>query len=414
MMYPRHLTARILESLADTPVVFLHGARQTGKSTLAKALAASDHPASYLSFDTAAVLAAAWADPEGFVAGLEGPVVLDEVQRVPQLPLAIKAAVDTDRRAGRFLLTGSANATVIPKLSQSLVGRIELHALWPLSQEEILRRKGSSFVDRLFSQRFTVRSIEPIGFGPLIDRVLRGGYPEALTRRQVERRGAWFDAYVTTILQREVRDLSNIEHLAQLPRLLSLLASRTASLINYADLARSLTLPQSTLKRYMALLEATFLVGLLPAWHANLGKRLVKSAKLMLTDTGLLGHLLGLDAAGFSHDRTQTGYLLENFVAMELTKQLGWSRTRCELFHFRTETGQEVDLVLEDKSGRLAAVEVKTAATIGERDLHGLRTFADLTGDRFIRGVLLYTGKTVVPFGKHLHAMPISALWTGA
>jgi predicted AAA+ superfamily ATPase len=245
----------------------------------------------------------------------------------------------------------------------------------------------------------------------LRQRVLVGGYPEARTREKPDRRGAWFESYVTTILQRDVRDISNIEHLAEVPRLLALLASRACSLLNFADIARSLTLPQSTLKRYLALLEATFLVRLIPSWSANLGKRLIKSPKLVLTDTGLLSHLLGLDRERAALERNQFGHVLENFVAMEIVKQLTWSRGRFELFHFRTTSGQEVDLVLENAAGDLVGIEVKAAAKVERKDFAGLRLLAELAGTRFRRGMVLYTGENSVPFAANLHAMPISSLW---
>jgi len=412
-MYPRRLTAEIHESLQDTPVVFVQGPRQSGKSTLVQNLIAEDYPAEYLSLDTSAALAAAGADPEGFLGGFDGPVAIDEVQRVPALAVAIKGAVDQQRAPGRFLLTGSANVMVLPKLSESLAGRMELHTLWPLSQVEIEgQTKGRSFVDRLFGERFIAKGIPPISFDELAKRVIAGGFPEVLGRRRPERRAAWFDAYVTAILQRDVREIANIEHSTEMPRLLALLASRATSLVNYATLARSLSLPQSTLKRYVALLEATFLVRMLPAWSANLGKRVVKSPKLMLTDTGVLSHLAGIDKDGLRRDRSLAGRVVENFVMMELTKQLGWSRERCELFHFRTENGLEVDFVLGDRKGRLVGIEVKTKTSVEERDLRGLKAFAELTGEHFHRGVLLYVGDAAVPFGKNLTTLPMTALWS--
>jgi len=302
---------------------------------------------------------------------------------------------------------------VLPKLSESLAGRIELHTLWPLSQSEISEQTNStSFIDHLFRDRFSPRGVEPVSFAALTDRMITGGFPEALERKNPERRAAWFDAYITAILQRDVREIANIEHAAEMPRLLTLLASRATSLLNYATLSRELGLPQSTLKRYVALLDATFMVRMLPAWSANLGKRVVKSPKIMLTDTGVLTHLLGLDKEGLRRDRTLCGRVVENFVMMELTKQLGWSDERCELFHFRTESGQEVDFVLEDRRGRLVGVEIKAKTSVEERDLRGLRTFAELTGERFHRGVLLYVGEASVPFGKNLHAIPLSTLWS--
>ncbi len=411
-MIERHITPRLLAALADTPVVLLHGARQTGKTTLVRALAERDHRARYLTFDDPAVLAAAQADPHGFIDSLDGPVVLDEVQRVGQLALAIKASVDRDRRPGRFLLTGSANVLQIPKLSDSLAGRMEIQTLWPFSQGEIHGvREG--FIDGLFSAEMPkLRIVRPGDESPpLLERLCTGGYPEVQTRKSVDRRRAWFTSYMDTILQRDIRDLSNIEGLTALPHLLRLLATRAGALLNHADIARSLRMPQTTLKRYLALLETTFLIQLLPPWSSNLGLRLVKSPKLYLSDTGLLTHLLGFDRTRLGRDPVQLGHVLENFVVTELRKQASWSTVRTRLHHFRTRTGREVDIVLEAAGGQIAGVEVKAGATIGSDDFRGLRQLADTAGDRFLRGVLLYTGSEVLPFGPGLHALPIRALW---
>lgn len=411
-MITRHITPRIVEALRDTPVVYLQGARQTGKSTLAQAIAQERGFKSYLTLDTAAILSAAESDPEGFIAGLEGPVVIDEVQRVPRLAIAIKAAVDKRRRAGQFLLTGSASVMTLPKLSESLAGRVELHTLWPFSQGELTGRR-ETFVDRLFGAKFksSLGEINADGNGDIVKKLIVGGYPESQIRTKDERRQAWFDSYLTAILQRDVRELTNIDRLAEVPRLLALLASRTCQLLNYADIARSLMIPQTTLKRYLSLLEMTFLVRLLPAWYANVGKRLAKSPKLLLSDTGLMLHLLAVDAVRLRSDRTLLGHVLENFAAMELIKQLGWSRKKCGLFHFRTNTGSEADLVLEDTSGRLAGIEVKAGATVERKDFRGIESLADAVGDRFVRGVVLYAGEESVPFSNRLLALPFQELW---
>ncbi len=409
-MRGRHATDALLDALHDTPAVYLQGARQTGKSTLVRAVAERQHPAQYLTLDTAAARAAALNDPEGFVVGLERPVVIDEVQRAPALALAIKAAVDSDRRPGQFLLTGSASVMSLPALSDSLAGRMELHTLWPFSQGELANVR-ETFVDRVFAERLATPDTVPNTEKSLVDRVCTGGYPEIQTRRSHARRQAWFDSYVDALLQRDVRELANIERLSELPRLLALLASRAGELLNFADLARTLGIPQTTLKRYMTLMEMTFLVRLLPAWFSNLGKRLAKAPKLLLADTGLLTHLVEADANRLRRNRTLLGHVLENFVVMELIKQLGWSKPRCRLFHFRTESGSEVDLVLEDRAGRLVGVEVKSAASVRQQDFRGLETLARMTGDRFVRGVVLCTGTTVVPFGRNLFALPVSQLW---
>ena len=401
----RHITSSLTEALADTPVVFLNGARQTGKSFLVQWLASTAHPARYITLDDIGALAAARSDPAGFLAGLDGPIILDEVQRAPELFLAIKAEVDRDRRPGRFLLTGSADLLLLPGLSESLAGRMEIITLWPLSQGEI-EDTGEGFIDAVFAEKLTAPSVEGADRSGLIDRIQTGGYPEMQTRTSQRRRQAWFDAYVTTILQRDVRDLAHIEGLTAMPRLLSLLAARATSLLNFAELSRSTGIPQSTLKRYMALLETTFILQLLPPWSGNLGKRLVKAPKVLLNDSGLLAHLLG---SGSSPE--QVGLLLENFVIMELHKQATWSTQRVQLFHFRTQTGREVDIVLEDAGGRIVGIEIKAAATVRTDDFKGLRTLADELGDRFHRGVLLYTGVDCIPFGSRLHALPVNALW---
>lgn len=407
-MIQRHATDMLLDALQDTPVVHLQGARQTGKSTLVQGIARGLSPRTYLTLDRTAVRSAAQADPEGFIAGLDGPVVIDEVQRVPALPLAIKVAVDSDRQAGKFLLTGSASILSLPKFSESLAGRMEVHTLWPFSQGEISSVR-ETFVDRVFADKLSLQSV--VSEQPIIKRVCNGGFPEVLERKSLSRKHAWFDSYLETITQRDIRDLANIERLSEIPRLLALLASRAGQLINYADLSRSLQIPQATLKRYVSLLETTFMIRRLPAWSINIGKRLTKAPKLLLTDSALQLHLLGVDENRLVNDQTLFGHVLENFVAMELTKQLGWSRRRCGLFHFRTEAGAEVDFVMEDPAGEVVGVEVKASVSLGRDSMRGLKVLAEVAGPKFVRGILLYAGSSVVPFGERLHALPIGQLW---
>lgn len=403
----------MLEALDDTPVILINGARQTGKSTLAKQITEDAYPARYLTFDDATILAAAHADPEGFIRSLDGPVVIDEVQRAPGLFRAIKAEVDRNRRPGRFLLTGSADVLLLPDLSDSLAGRMEVLTLWPFSQGELEGRKDR-FVDTLFADelpRFVPPPDEPDQNSDISERILRGGFPEIVTRSSAKRRGAWFNAYITTILQRDVRDLANIERLTQMPRLLRLLATRSMALLNYSEVSRSSGLPQTTLQRYMTLLEMTFLVQLLPPWHANIGKRLVKSPKVMLADTGLGAHLVGLMGGDSLTGAHLYGALLENFIAMELRKQTTWSGRRPALHHFRLHTGQEIDLVLEDAKEILVGVEVKASTSVSTGDFNGLRALRDARSDTFQRGVVLYGGDEVVGFEPDLHAIPLQALW---
>jgi uncharacterized protein len=406
----RHATRNILAALADTPVVFVQGPRQSGKTTLVQSLAKAGHSAEYLSFDDAAVLGAAQSDPDGFVAGLPPRVILDEVQRVPALFRAIKRSVDQRREPGRFLLTGSANALVLPKVSESLAGRMEVLTLWPFSQGEIAGRV-EGFVDECFGTRFQLGSFRDSGWAALVKRIVLGGYPEVLTRPDEARRQAWFGSYLTTILERDVRDIANVQGLREMPRLLRLAATRAMGLLNFADLCRDAAMPQTTLQRYWALLEATFLVGTLPAWSANLGKRLVKTGKVLLGDSGLLCHLTGLNAARLRTDDLMAGAVLESFVANELTKQISWSRCRPALYHYRAHTQQEVDFVLEDAAGKLVGIEVKKTASPNAGDFKGLQHLSEATGKRFVRGILLHAGSATVAFGQNLYAVPVSALW---
>jgi predicted AAA+ superfamily ATPase len=410
LLFPRNLLTCLDEALSDTPVVLLNGARQTGKSTLVQALPDLGYATQYVTLDDATALSAARSAPADFVAGLGDRVILDEVQRAPELFVALKAATDRKRQPGRFLLTGSADVLMLPTIAESLAGRMEVLTLRPLSQGEI-EGVCEGFVDGLFSRA----PVELAGSVPtreeIVQRVLVGGYPESLARATARRRRAWFGSYINTILQRDVRDITSIEGLADLPRLLALLAARSGSLLNLADVARNAALPQSTVRRYVTLLEMTFLVEQVPAWSRNLGKRLSKSPKLMLGDTGLSAYLLGVDDAADPDPGTVLGPLLENFVAMEIRKQSAWSRTQPRLYHFRTSADQEVDLVLEDSKGRIAGVEVKASLTVTERDFRHLQLLSELLGKRFMMGVVLYTGADAIRFGENLWAMPVSSLW---
>lgn len=400
---------QVLAALADTPVVLLHGARQAGKSTLAQVIAADAHPARYLTLDDPATFTAAKGDAAGFILGLEGKVVIDEVQRAPELFVAIKAAVDRGRQPGRFLLTGSANILLLPQLSESLAGRMEILTLWPLSQGE-LEGEDENCVNRMFAPRLILPA-DSITREDLVQRIVMGGYPEVVLRRPL-RRAAWFRSYITTIMQRDVRDIMQIERLDEMPRLLGVLAGRTGTLLNVADLSRTLGIPQTTLHRYLTLLQATFLIQLVPAWTTNVRKRLLKTPKIILADTGLAAHLVGMDGRGLMSNAELWGAFLETFVAMELLKQMTWSKIRPALYHFRTAKGEGADLVLEAPSGELVAVEVKATAALGADDFGGLRTLASIAGRRFKRGVLLYLGDQALPFGRNLYAFPISSLWT--
>jgi uncharacterized protein len=411
-MTNRNMTEQLIAALKDTPVVFLNGARQAGKSTLVKKIIEDRlWQASYITLDNAAALASAHADPTQFIAQSSNAIIIDEAQRVPELFLAIKEQIDRKRKPGQFLLTGSANVLLLPRVSDSLAGRMEIITLWPFSQGEIQGIK-ESFISALFSKELPPFTLEKIDRAMLLEKILLGGYPEVLTRSMPARRQAWFDAYVNSILQRDVRELANISGLTIFPKLLSLLATRASFLLNYAELSRASSIAHTTLLRYLTLLQTTFLVHTVPPWSNNLSKRLVKSPKLYLCDTGLLAHLLGVNGERLSLDSHLMDAIVENFAVMEIKKQLGWDAIGVQLFHYRTQAGQEVDMVLEDRTGRCVGIEVKASTTVTPRDFNGLRGLAEDVDKKFIRGIVLYFGDQVLSFGKNLYALPISTLWS--
>lgn len=410
-MKRRHIRARLEEALGDTPVVLLNGARQTGKSTLARQVVEERGSGRYLTLDDAAVLRAARRAPAELLADLDEPAVIDEVQRAPELFLAIKVAVDRRRAPGRFLLTGSANPLLLPRIADSLAGRMEIQTLWPLSEGEIEGvREG--FIDAAFGDQRPPSGLPVLHRGGVVRRILRGGYPEVTERPAADRRAAWFNNYVVTMLQRDVRDLASIDVLSTMPRLFALLAARTMTVLNVAGLARDLGVPLTTLTRYLTLLRATFIVDTIPGWSANLGSRVLKTPKLVMNDTGLVAAQLGLDEHALEREPHLLGPLLENFVAMELRKQAGWNRTRITFYHLRMKTGQEVDLVLEDPRRRIVGIEVKATRHPTVEDLAGLRHLATVAKGRFHRGYLLHLGEQTVPYGGGLYGVPISALWS--
>ena len=406
--YPRFVAPRLRESLRDTPVVLIHGPRQSGKTTLARAVGERRRHR-YYSFDDEVARVAAHTDPVGFVADLPERAILDEVQRVPGLFAALKAAIDRRRVPGRFILTGSANVLLVPKLADSLAGRMGILRLHPLAQCEIAGR-APRFLDALFGHTFRTRMFERLGI-ELAERVVAGGYPAALARGTAARRAAWYWDYVETQVQRDVLDLARIGALESLPRLLALAAAYTAQLINVTDLSAPFQLTRQTISDYVTLLERVFLIDRLPPWHSNQLSRLVKTPKLHIGDTGLACALLGLDAGQLHRDRARLGPLLETFVFQELRRQASWRETPVTFHHFRDRDGVEVDLVLEQGAGIVGGVEVKASATVTPADFRGLRKLKEAAGERFTSGVVLYDGETSASFGDGMYAVPVRALW---
>jgi predicted AAA+ superfamily ATPase len=408
-LYPRYLQPRVIEALADSPVVLIHGPRQCGKTTLARQVGDAEGFA-YLSFDDDVQRAAAHADPVGYVADLPQQVILDEVQRVPELFTSLKAAVDIRRKPGRFILTGSANVLLIPKLSDSLAGRMEILRLHPLSQAE-LSSKPSDFLSTIFGATFrSGHSGHRLG-QMLAERIAAGGYPAALARDTARRRSAWYRDYAGTLIQRDIRSLARISDLDALPRLLTLSAGQTACLTNVSELAAPFQISRTTIREYVTLLSRIFLLEELPSWHTNRLSRLIKTPKMHVGDTGLACSLLGLDAERLWKERELFGRILETFIFQELRRQASWYEETVSFSHFRDKDKVEVDIVLEC-AGTVAGVEVKAAATVTGDDFKGLRKLQEAAQRNFAAGVVLYDGDAVVPFGNRLYAVPISSLWS--
>lgn len=411
-MYRRLIETKLLAALADTRAVLLNGARQTGKSTLVQ-LVVAQRGGRYLTLDDPATAGLARSDPSALVREAGHFMVIDEVQHAPELFAAIKRVVDADGRPGRFLLTGSANVFLLPRLAESLAGRMEILPLHPLSQGE-LADSEANLVDALFGAAPWQTGAQTLDRVAVCERVIAGGFPEAVARSPGERRDAWFRSYVASLLQRDVRDMANIDGMTDMPRLLSLLAARSGALMNMSEVSRAAGIAHSTLRRYLALLEATFIFQPLPAWSTNIGKRFVKSPKIHLLDSGLAAHLRGdVDAAALAQSPS-LGPLLETFVVQEVRKLLGWSRQAATPYHFRTAIGQEVDLVLEAPGQRIAGIEVKASSNVNQGDFAGLRALAETVGDKFVGGVVLYLGEQRLRFADKLWALPISVLWQAA
>lgn len=403
---PRLAQAALQASLNDTPVVLLQGPRQCGKTTLARSVA-EPTGYGYLSFDDDNLVRAARADPLGFITDLPPKMVLDEVQRVPEIFTTLKLVVDRDRQPGRFLLTGSADVLLLPRLADSLAGRIEVIRLHPMAQVE-LRQQPASFLQRLFRAEFGVVGATRMGQA-LAELVVAGGFPAALTRLP-SRRSAWYQSYVQTLVQRDVRDLARIAALDVMPRLLELAAGQTAHLFNVSELASPFGLSRPTVRDYLTLLERVFLVDLLPPWHVRQINRLIKTPKLHLGDTGVACALLHLDAKTLHANRALLGQLLETFVFQELRRQASGQAEPVKFYHFRNRDDHEVDIVLEQGTA-LVGVEVKASGTVRAEDFRGLRKLQEIAGDRFTCGVVLYDGELSLPFGPGLFALPIQTLW---
>jgi len=405
---PRHAASAITDALADTRVVLVNGARQAGKSTLVRAIA-GQRTAEWRNLDLPHERQSVLEDPVGFVS-FDGPMVIDEIQRAPELLLAIKSKVDADPRPGQFLLTGSSRLLGLRDLPDTLPGRMETIELWPFSQGEI-DGTADGFVDAVFRLGPDIRHESTVTRADYADRLVRGGLPEAVARTDARRRGRFLDAYVQNLIDRDVRQLTEIERAPQLATLIRLLAARSGNLIAPGSLESELQISRPTIARYIRLLEEVFLIKRIPGWSRNLGTRTTATSKLSFVDSGIACQLLALESHALRRPGAPFGPLLESFVLSELSRQLTWSRELADLYHYRDHNKVEVDGVLENRHGQVIGIEVKAASTIRSEDFSGLRLLSAKLGDDFVAGIVLYTGNATLPFGPKLRAVPTSAIW---
>lgn len=405
--YPRHVESRLKESLADSPVVLIQGPRQCGKTTLVQTVGLSAGY-DYISFDDRAMCDAAEADPIGFVNALPSRIILDEAQKAPSLFSAIKLAVDRRRTAGRFILTGSVNVLQVREITDSLAGRMDIIELHPFSQSE-LERTEPRFLDALFSAQFTPLKKKDSPKQDL-ERIAAGGYPAALQRSD-ERRWAWYQNYIETLVQHDVPEFARIRSPETLSRLLALAAVQTAQLLSVNGLSSSFQISRNTVENYLSLLAKMFLLGKIPAWHSNQKKRLIKTPKLHIGDTGIACALMNLNPSALTYDTSQFGHILETFVFQELRRQASGHKKPHDFFHYREKDGTEVDIVIQRGAFDLAGIEVKASTTVSNRDFRSLRKLKTVAGKHFAGGALVYRGDRSLSFGDGLHAVPLRALW---
>ncbi len=392
------------EALKISPAVLLSGARQVGKSTLCLSLENE-----YRVFDNLTERAAAVNDPVGYIATLPKPITLDEIQKVPELLEGIKIDIDKQRVNGTFLLAGSANVLDMKKAKETLVGRIIEIPMWPLSQKELHHKADENIIDILFTQGVEHLKSTHITHDELFTSIVNGGYPEIMKIDSKRGKSLWFNAYISTYVERDIRDVGELRDISAFIRFYNIIAPRSCGLVNKSDLASGANLSESTVNNYLSMLEMIYQISLIQPYSSNISKRFIKSPKLFMTDSGLFCHLLDIHSADELTASTHKGDVVETFVYSELLKHIGYSEVQPHMYHYRTNDKKEIDFVIE-KAGKIFAIEVKSSQSIKKDAFKHIIDFQNRSSKEIV-GIVFYAGDTILPFGDDKYkryALPLS------
>lgn len=410
MQYLRWQQKNIISSLKTRRVIFLSGARQCGKTTLVRDLESPEME--YRTLDNLTMLQSAKSDPENFIKHYNNKsMIIDEVQRVPELLLSIKKAVDENARNGQYLLTGSANIQASPLVQESLAGRIRKIRLRPLSQGEIEGGSFPNFIQKAFSKNFK-SFYDTYDKDAILELAFRGGFPEPLKLKDKERK-LWHRDYIEALLERDLKDIARIQHKDAMKNLLVITAAWSSKFMDVSRIGSGLSIKRPTTESYLNALEAMYIIEHVKPWIKTDYDRVGKQDKLFMTDCGLMGSILNWHMDQVRLDSDKIGKLIETFVFSELSAQIDASEEQILLYHYRDREKREIDFVIENENGDLLGIEVKAGSYIDNADFKHLNWFAEnLAGKRRFKGIILYTGNSVMPFGNSMMAVPINCLWS--
>jgi len=395
-MYKRSVDEILKIALTISPSVLLSGARQVGKSTLCLSL-----DREYRVFDNLIQREAAKHDPEGYIASLPKPIIIDEIQKVPEVLEGIKLDIDADRINGNFLLTGSANVLDMKKAKDTLAGRIVEIPMYPLTQKEIHNKPNENIIDILFGEGVIALKSVKISYENMLEAMLNGGYPEILKIDSIRGKSLWFNAYISTYVERDIRDVGELRDISAFIRFYNIIAPRSCGLVNKSDLANESNLSEATVNNYLSMLEMIYQISLLNPYASNVSKRFIKSSKLFMTDSGLFSHLLGISSVDELIHSTHKGDVVETFVYTELLKHIGYAQIQTKIYHYRTNDKKEIDFIVE-KGDKIFAIEVKSSQSIKKDAFKHILDFQNKSNKEVV-GIVFYGGTDILPFGDENH-----------